>query len=91
LSLTEEAILLVGREILTYVLKADLIDLEKEKETLFKQKSELETEIKRSEGLLNNPKFVEKAKADKLAIEKEKYQSYLKQYQIIVEKLKKHV
>lgn len=91
LSLTDESVLLVGRDILTYVLKSDLIDPEKEREALLKQKNELEQEIKRSESLLSNAKFVEKAPKEKLDHEKEKYASYQKQYDVVLEKLKTYV
>jgi valyl-tRNA synthetase len=87
----EETILLVGSKILVYVLKADIIDPEMEKQTLLKQKAQLEGEIKRSEGLLNNKNFVDKAPEQKLKLEKEKYEDYQKQYEIVVEKLKKYV
>lgn len=91
LSATEETILMVGKYIQTYVLKKDIIDPEKEKETLLKQKQALENEIKRSENILNNPNFVQKAPKEKLDNEKEKYQSYLKQYDMVMEKLKNYV
>ena len=67
-----ETIILIGSSIQTYVLKADIIDKAKEKEALLKQKSDLESEIKRSESLLNNEKFVSKAPEAKLNLEKEK-------------------
>lgn len=91
LSATEETLLLVGSKIQTYVLKKGITDPEKEKETLLKSKAQLEAEIKRSETLLNNPSFLEKAPEAKLIAEKEKYQSYLKQYDMVVEKLKTYV
>jgi valyl-tRNA synthetase len=87
----EETILLVGSKILVYVLKADIIDPEMEKQTLLKQKQHLEGEIKRSEGLLNNKNFVDKAPEQKLRLEKEKYEDYQKQYEIVVKKLEKYV
>jgi valyl-tRNA synthetase len=91
LSTNEETILLVGSKILTYVLKKGIIDPEKEKESLIRNKTQLESEIKRSEALLNNEAFLAKAPEAKLNQEKEKYQSYLKQYDIVVEKLKSYV
>ena len=39
----------------------------------------LHNEIKRSEGLLNNKGFLEKAPEAKIKIEKEKYQQYLEE------------
>lgn len=91
LSTDHETILIVGSKVLTYVLKSGLIDPEKEKEALLKQKESLENEIKRSESLLNNASFVAKAPEAKINLEKEKYASYQKQYEIVVEKLKSHV
>jgi ABC-type lipoprotein release transport system permease subunit len=66
------------------------IDPEKEKEALFKLKNTLESEIKRSESLLNNPSFTAKAPEQKLQLEKEKYESYQKQYEIVLDKLKSY-
>ena len=91
LKTSEETILLVGKHISVYVIKADIIDKAKEKATLLKQKETLEQEIKRSESLLNNEKFVSKAPADKLTQEKEKYASYLKQYDMVIRTLKDYV
>ncbi len=87
----EEAILLIGAKVQTYVIKTGLIDPEKEKEALFKQKEQLEAEIMRSKALLSNPNFTSKAPEQKLNLEKEKYETYQKQYEIVVEKLKTYV
>ncbi|MBU1140977.1 MAG: valine--tRNA ligase, partial [Firmicutes bacterium] len=91
LSSSDETILLVGSKILTYVIKSGLIDPKKDEEALIKQKEQLELEIKRSKALLNNPSFISKAPLQKLDSEKEKYESYQKQYEIVVEKLKTYV
>ena len=88
LSTQDETILLVGKSVLTYVIKSGLIDKEKELEALLKQKETLENEIKRSESLLNNQAFVSKAPEAKIKAEKEKYETYQKQYEIVCEKLK---
>jgi valyl-tRNA synthetase len=88
ISTKEETILLIGNKILTYVMKSGMIDPEKEREALLKQQILLEAEIKRSEALLNNTSFTSKAPESKLNAEKEKYVNYLKQYEIVVEKLK---
>ena len=90
-SSSEEAILLIGAKVQTYVIKTGLIDPEKEKEALFKQKEQLEAEIMRSKALLSNPNFTSKAPEQKLNLEKEKYDTYQKQYEIVVEKLKTYV
>ena len=86
LTLVDEAVLLVG-QMNVHVLKADLIDLEKEKELLLRQKERLENEIKRSENLLNNKSFLDKASIDKVNSEKEKYTSYKLQYEDVLSKL----
>ena len=84
----EETILLVGKKVVTYVDKSGIIDPEKEMESLLKHKASLENEIARSEMLLNNPSFIAKAPEIKLANEREKYENYQKQYEIVLEKLK---
>ncbi|MCR3906911.1 MAG: valine--tRNA ligase [Tenericutes bacterium] len=91
LSSKKETILLVGSKVLTYVDKSGIIDPEKEKEALLKQKTTLENEIKRSKALLSNQAFISKAPKQKLDLEKDKYQDYQKQYEIVVEKLKSYV
>jgi len=90
LSTKDETILLVGAKVLTYVKKSGLIDPEKDKEALIKLKNSLEAEIKRSESLLNNPSFIAKAPQQKLDQEKDKYESYQKQYEIVLDKLKSY-
>ncbi len=91
LSIEDEAILLVGSKILINVVKSDVIDPQKELESLLKQKKMLESEIKRSESLLNNEKFMGKAPASKIQVEKDKYNDYLKQYALLKDKLEQYV
>lgn len=91
LSTSEETILLVGSHIQTYVIKSGIIDTEKEKEQLLKQKEQLELEIERSKQLLSNENFMKKAPEAKKLQEEEKYSNYLKQYDIVLSKLKSHV
>ncbi len=50
----------------------ELVDFEKERARLNKEKKNLENEIARAEGKLNNPGFVSKAPANLVAAEKEK-------------------
>jgi valyl-tRNA synthetase len=87
----DETIVLVGSKIIAYVLKSDVIDPLMEKQALMKQQKDLENEIKRSESLLQNEKFISKAPESKINLEKEKYEDYKKQYEIVVEKLKTYV
>ena len=44
-----------------YIPLGDLVDIEKELARLTKEQANLENEIKRTEGKLNNPGFVSKA------------------------------
>lgn len=90
LSTKEETMLLTNEQVLIYVIKSDLIDLEEEKENLLSQKKDLEKELKRSEGMLGNKNFVERAKPEKVQSERDKYEKYKKQYQAILKELKKY-
>ncbi len=55
-----------------YIPFADLVDIEKEKERLQKEKQKWEAEIKRSEGMLNNERFISKAPEAKVQEERDK-------------------
>lgn len=76
---------MVTRPILNGTLKvalASIIDIEEETKKLSKEVDRLQNEIKRSEGMLNNPGFVNKAPKEKVDAEKEKLEGYKKQYAI---------
>ncbi|MDY0278013.1 MAG: valine--tRNA ligase [Acholeplasma sp.] len=88
LTLNEETILLVGPVIDIYVLKSDIIDLVKERDNLLKQKAQLEIEIKRSESMLSNERFLSKAPEQKIKEEQEKFARYKEQYNKIMEEIK---
>lgn len=90
LSNKEETILLVGSVINIYVVKADIIDPKAEHEALLKQKTKLVNEVKRSESLLNNEKFMSKAPEAKRQAEQEKYEDYKRQLNLVSEKLKSY-
>lgn len=66
-----------------------LIDKEAEKIRLEKDQARLVSEIKRSEGMLNNKRFVDSAPVSKLEEEKAKYEAYKQQLEVVVEALKK--
>ncbi|MBO4410903.1 MAG: valine--tRNA ligase, partial [Lachnospiraceae bacterium] len=55
----------------------ELVDVEKEKERLLKEKKRLENELARSNGMLSNPNFLNRAPAAKIAEEREKCEKYL--------------
>ena len=59
-----------------YLPLADLVDLEKEKERLKKEEARLEGELKRSNSMLSNEKFISKAPAAKIEEEKAKLAKY---------------
>lgn len=91
LSSDEETILIVGSRIVIHVIKSDIIDPQKELQSLLKQQKQLESEIKRSESLLHNEKFMSKAPQSKINDEKQKYQDYLKQYELVKVKLSEYI
>ena len=64
-----------------------LVDVEKELERLGKEKKRLEGEIKRGEGMLGNPKFVEKAPEEKVNEEKNKLAKYKETYAQVCERI----
>ncbi len=73
-----------------YIPFNELVDIEKEIERLKKEEAKLIGEIKRVEGMLSNPNFVNKAPKEKLEEEKEKqikYQQMLEQVQERLEQL----
>nr|WP_210994106.1 valine--tRNA ligase [Acholeplasma granularum] len=86
-----DMIFIAGANINIYIEKSDLIDLEQEKASLLKQKDTLEKELERSKGLLTNEKFMSKAPEEKKNNEQRKYDDYLKQYNDVIEMLKKYV
>ncbi len=55
---------------------ADLVDIDKELERLSKEKTRLQGEIKRCEGMLNNVNFTSKAPEAKINEEKNKLENY---------------
>ena len=59
-----------------YMPFADLVDIEKEIERLQGEEKRLAGELARSNGMLNNEKFVSRAPEAKIAEEKAKLQKY---------------
>ena len=59
-----------------YMPFTDLVDIEKEKERLEKERDKWTRVIKRSEGMLGNERFVSKAPAEKVQEEKDKLVKY---------------
>lgn len=78
----EDAVSTVIPSATLYIPFAELVDIDKEIERLTKEKAKLEGEIKRSNGMLSNEKFISKAPRAKVDEEKaklEKYQAMLNQ------------
>ena len=66
---------------------ADLVDIDKEIERLTKEEDKMNKEIKRAQGMLSHPKFVDKAPADKVQAEKDKLEKYTQMLAQIQERL----
>ena len=65
----------------------ELVDFEAEKERLAKEKKRLEGEVARTEKMLSNPGFVNKAPEKKIAEEKEKQAKYKDMLEKVCERL----
>ena len=70
------------------ILVKDDIDKGELRARLEKELTQVQSEIKRSEGLLNNPNFVSKAPKAKIDLEKQKYENYKDKLSQILLKLK---
>ncbi len=70
-----------------YIPFAELVDLEKELERLGKEQQRLQKEIARSNGMLNNEKFVSKAPAAKVQEERDKLENYANMLKQVEERL----
>ncbi|MGI6107894.1 MAG: valine--tRNA ligase [Lachnospiraceae bacterium] len=76
-----------------YLPFADLVDIDKEIERLKKEEEKLYGELRRSQGMLSNERFLSKAPAAKIQEEKDKYADYqtkMAQVQERLEALEKH-
>lgn len=74
-----------------YIPFSDLVDVEKELERLQKEETRLNGEIFRSEGMLQNERFLQKAPEEKVLAEREKlkkYEQMLRQVKLQIEHLK---
>ena len=66
---------------------SQVVDYEAEREKLNKEKTRLEKEIARGEGMLANPNFIAKAPKAKIDSETEKLEQYKQQYSIVIKQL----
>ena len=74
--IADDAVSVVVPDATVYVPLEELIDFEQEKERLTKEETRLNKEIARSNGMLNNEKFVSKAPAAKVQEEREELEKY---------------
>ena len=83
----ENAVSAVISQAVIYMPFSDLVDIDKEVERLLKEHKRLEGEIARSNGMLNNEKFVSKAPEAKINEEKEKLAKYTEMMKQVEEQL----
>ncbi len=83
----DNAVSVVIPHAVVYVPLEDLVDMKKEKERLEKEKAKLEKELARSNGMLNNEKFLSKAPQAKVEEEKAKLEKYKKMMSDVQERL----
>ena len=74
----DDAVSVVTGDATVYIPLAELIDIGEEIARLEKEEKRLEGELKRSNAMLSNEKFLSKAPESKIAEEKEKLASYEK-------------
>jgi len=75
-SVPEKAVSAVIPDATAYMPLDELVDMGKELERLQKEQKHLEGEVKRSNGMLSNQKFLDKAPAEKIEEEKAKLADY---------------
>ena len=85
--IAEDAVSVLIHQAALYMPFADLVDIDKEIERLTKEEDKMNNEIKRAQGMLSNPKFVDKAPADKVQAEKDKLEKYTQMLAQIQERL----
>ena len=85
--IAEDAVSVLIHQAALYMPFADLVDIDKEIERLTKEEDKMNKEIKRSQAMLSNPKFVDKAPADKVQAEKDKLEKYTQMLAQIQERL----
>ena len=85
--IADDAVSVVIHDAAFYMPFAELVDIEKELERLNKEKARLEGEIKRASGMLNNPKFVDKAPAAKVEEEKAKLKKYTETLEQVADRI----
>jgi len=83
----QDAVSSVIKGVEIYIPLDELLDFEKEMERLLKEKENLENELDRVNGKLNNERFVSKAPADVVKAEREKLEKYSELYNKVIERI----
>lgn len=86
---SENTVSVVSDGATIYLPVGDLVDIEKERERLTKEKEHLEAEVKRVQGKLNNPGFTAKAPAHLVEEERQKGVKYQEMLDKVLESLSK--
>ena len=85
--IADDAVSIVVPDATVYLPLEELIDFEQEIERLTKEEARLTKEIARSNGMLNNEKFVSKAPAAKVQEERDKLETYQQMMAQVKERL----
>ena len=85
--IADDAVSVVIADATIYIPFAELVDISAEIERLEKEEKKLQGEIARSNGMLNNEKFISKAPESKVAEEKEKLAKYTQMLEQVKERL----
>ena len=86
----EDAVSVVTSRATAYIPLEELVDKEKEIARLKAENAKMDKEIARSNGMLNNPKFVSKAPEAKVEEERTKLAKYKAMKQQIEEQLERY-
>jgi valyl-tRNA synthetase len=81
--ISDDAVSIVISGATLYIPLTELVNIEQEKARLEKEAKRLADEISRVDAMLNNPRFMEKAPAEKIAAEREKQEKFIQMSQQI--------
>lgn len=85
--IANDAVSIVIPDATVYLPLEDLVDFEQERERLMKEEARLMKELARSEGMLNNEKFMNRAPEEKINEEREKLATYTQMMEQVKERL----
>ncbi len=82
-------VVVVLENVTIFIPTSDLVDIKEVLSNLLKEKTRLEQELLRSEKMLSNEAFISKAPQSKILDERQKQESYKKQYEEVIEHINK--